>query len=60
MVKILKCSYCGKEIHPGTGTTYVKNDGTIYQFCTKKCKTMRLKYRKPARKVRWTNYFGEK
>ncbi|TFH30985.1 MAG: hypothetical protein E4G98_00985 [Promethearchaeota archaeon] len=32
----------------------------MYQFCTKKCRLMRLKYRKPARKIRWTKYFGEK
>ncbi|MHA1583942.1 MAG: 50S ribosomal protein L24e [Promethearchaeota archaeon] len=60
MVKFLKCSYCGENIAPGTGMTYAKNDGTIYHFCCKKCKNLKLKYKKPARKVRWTQYFGQK
>ena len=60
MVKVLKCSYCGSEIPPGTGTTFVKNDGSIFQFCSPKCRKMKLKFKKPARKVRWTKYFGQK
>ena len=60
MVKILKCSYCGKNIAPGYGTTYVKNDGSIFNFCTKKCKKYKLKFKKPARKVRWTKFYGQK
>ena len=60
MVKVLKCSYCGGDIHPGTGTTFVKNDGSIFQFCTRKCRKLKLKFKKPARKVRWTKYFGQK
>ncbi len=32
-----KCSYCGKEIPRGTGKMFVKNDGTVYYFCSKKC-----------------------
>ena len=60
MVKILKCSYCGKDIAPGTGHTFVKANGEIFQFCTKKCRKMKLKFKKPARKVRWTQYYGQK
>ncbi len=60
MVKILKCSYCGSEILPGTGMTFVKNSGEILRFCSKKCRKMRLEVKKPARKVRWTQHYGKK
>ena len=39
--------------------TFVKNDGTIMDFCTTKCRYARLKYKKNPRKTRWTKYFGQ-
>ncbi|MCD6371464.1 MAG: 50S ribosomal protein L24e [Candidatus Aenigmarchaeota archaeon] len=32
-----KCSYCNKEIPKGKGKMFVKNDGSIFYFCSKKC-----------------------
>jgi large subunit ribosomal protein L24e len=33
----MKCSFCNEKIKPGTGKMFVKNDGTIYYWCSSKC-----------------------
>ncbi len=54
MVRHVTCSFCGKEIKPGTGFMYVKADGTVLWFCSRKCyKNMMVLNRKP-RKLKWT------
>lgn len=51
---MVKCSFCGKTIQPGTGITYVKTNGTILHFCSSKCFKNALELgRKPIR-VKWT------
>ncbi len=52
-----KCSFCGREIEPGTGMMYVKKDGTILYFCSSKCRKNMLKTRRDPKKIRWTNLF---
>ena len=49
-----KCSFCGKDIEPGTGMMYVKTDGTIYHFCSSKCRKNMLELRRDPKKVRWS------
>ncbi|KAA0003866.1 MAG: 50S ribosomal protein L24e [Thermoplasmata archaeon] len=48
------CTFCGGEIEPGTGMMYVKKDGTVYHFCSSKCKKNLLYLGREPRKVRWT------
>ncbi|MGB9729086.1 MAG: 50S ribosomal protein L24e [Thermoprotei archaeon] len=50
---VYKCSFCGKNIIPGTGTVFVKTDGTILRFCSSKCKKNYFMGRDP-RKYKWT------
>ncbi len=57
MLRINKCSFCGKVIQPGTGIIYVKNDGTILRFCSSKCKKSMLKLGRDPRKVKWTERY---
>jgi large subunit ribosomal protein L24e len=47
------CNFCGEMIEPGTGTMFVKKDGTIFYFCSSKCKNNNKLGRVP-RKVQWT------
>ncbi|MEM4263694.1 MAG: 50S ribosomal protein L24e [Candidatus Woesearchaeota archaeon] len=48
-----KCSVCGCDILPGTGIMFVKNDGKILWYCSKKCdKTMNKLGRKTS-KMKW-------
>ncbi len=48
------CAFCGREIEPGTGMMYVKNDGTIYRFCSRKCMVSMLRFGRDPRKLKWT------
>jgi len=53
----MECSFCGKEIERGTGMKYVKNDGKIFYFCSRKCeKNMIILKRKPIR-TKWTTFY---
>ncbi|HDD04869.1 50S ribosomal protein L24e [Nanoarchaeota archaeon] len=49
----MKCSFCGKEIEPGTGIMYVRNDGKIFYFCSSKCEKNMLKLGRKPKKVEW-------
>ena len=51
------CSFCGREIEPGTGKMYVLKDGTVYYFCSSKCQKNMLKLNRIPRKVRWTKAY---
>lgn len=51
---MVKCSFCGTEIPPGTGMLFVKNDGKQFNFCKKKCEKSHLKLGRKARNIKWT------
>ncbi|MEM0173451.1 MAG: 50S ribosomal protein L24e [Sulfolobaceae archaeon] len=57
MVQIRRCSFCGHEIQPGTGLMYVRNDGTILWFCSRRCRVYMLQQRKDPKKLKWTTYY---
>ncbi|HDD26859.1 MAG TPA: 50S ribosomal protein L24 [Acidilobales archaeon] len=53
MPRVHKCSFCGRDIEPGTGLMFVKNDGTILWFCSSKCfKSYKMK--RDPKKLPWT------
>ncbi|HID05393.1 MAG TPA: 50S ribosomal protein L24e [Aigarchaeota archaeon] len=54
-----KCHFCGRDIEPGTGKMYVKNDGTILYFCSSKCEK-NWKLGRDPRKLKWTNFYKKK
>jgi large subunit ribosomal protein L24e len=55
MAEIRKCSFCYREIEPGTGKMYVKKDGTIYNFCTSKCQKNMIDLKRVPRRTAWTD-----
>jgi len=57
MPRIYNCSFCGKKIKPGTGIIYVRNDGTMLRFCTRKCMMNMLKLKRDPRKLKWTTKY---
>ena len=57
MLTSKKCSFCGKDIHLGEGTTLVKKDGSIQQFCSSKCRKNTIKLKRDPRKQKWTAYY---
>jgi len=54
---MVKCSYCGYEIKPGTGKIFVLKSGKIYNFCSNKCEKNMLKLKRTARKFKWTKHY---
>ncbi len=57
MVVTRKCAFCGVESPPGTGVLYVKNDGTTYFFCSRRCRVSFLDFKRDPRKFKWTEKF---
>lgn len=48
------CTFCAGEIQPGTGKMFIKKDGTVHHFCSRKCELNRLKLGRIGRKMKWT------
>ncbi len=53
MVEKRTCDYSGQEIEPGTGTMYVRADGTVLWFADSKCEKNYFMGREP-RDLEWT------
>ncbi|MFX1263135.1 MAG: 50S ribosomal protein L24e, partial [Promethearchaeota archaeon] len=54
MVGTQRCSFCDKDIEPGTGSAFVQTkDGAVLWFCSNKCKAARLKRRMKPRATKW-------
>jgi len=51
------CSFCGNDIEPGTGKMFIKKDGTIYLFCSRKCQANLLNLGRVPRWTPWTQSF---
>ncbi|MDJ0273787.1 MAG: 50S ribosomal protein L24e [Nitrososphaerota archaeon] len=49
-----RCAFCGREFPHGVGTLYVKRDGSLLWFCSRKCRVYMIEQRKDPRKLRWT------
>lgn len=48
------CSFCGSLLTTGTGKMFVKRDGTVLSFCSRKCEMNMTKLDRDPKKVRWT------
>ena len=53
MVETRTCDFSGEEIEPGTGTMYVRNDGTVLHFKDSKAEKNYFLGRE-ARDLEWT------
>lgn len=52
-----KCTFCGINIEKGTGKMYVKTDGKIFYFCSRKCQKNMLELKRKPRTTTWTREF---
>ncbi len=52
-MKIHKCAFCGADIPPGYGIMYVKTDGTVLRYCSRKCLVSATRYKRNPRKLAW-------
>lgn len=53
MVKTYKCAFCQRDIYPGFGIVYVKTDGTVLRFCSRKCFVSMIKFHRDPKRQRW-------
>lgn len=51
------CSFCHQNIEPGTGMMFVKRDGTVFHFCSSKCRKNLVGLGRVPRRVRWSKAF---
>ncbi len=56
----MKCSFCKREIEPGTGKMFVRNDGKVLYFCSSKCEKNMLELGRNPRKVKWVRKLKKK
>lgn len=57
----MECSFCRREIEPGTETIFVTRKGKASYFCSSKCEKNLLKLGRKPRRVKWTeDYRSEK
>jgi len=54
---MIRCSFCGKEIEPGTGKVLFKNDGRTLNFDTSKCENNMLNLDRLPKEHKWTRAF---
>ncbi len=57
MVAKRQCSFCAQEIEPGTGTIFVKRDGTVLQFCSSSCRKQQLHLGRIGHRFKWTRAY---
>ena len=51
------CDFCGDDIEPGTGTMFVRTDGSTVHFCSAKCEK-NADLGREARDLEWTEDGG--
>lgn len=49
----MKCSFCNVELPKGTEFIFAKKDGTVYPFCSSKCRNNQLRLKRVGKKSPW-------
>ena len=60
MVRLFDCNYCGHEIEAGTGMSFVRKNGQLVRFCSRKCQRSLLDFKRDPRKFKWTKKYVPK
>lgn len=56
-MQLRNCNFCGTQIEPGTGMMFIRRDGALLYFCSRKCRINMLHLKRVPRRIRWTNEF---
>jgi len=56
MPKVYTCSFCGRQIEPGSGLMYVLRSGTLHHFCSSKC-FKNFKLGRDPKRMPWSVYY---
>ena len=50
-----KCSFCSKNVPEGTGVMYIRKDGKIFHFDSRKCEKNLMKLGRDPRNFKWAS-----
>jgi len=54
---MVKCTFCGIVINPGTGKMFVQKDGKALYFCSSKCEKNMLKLKRKPITTKWSGRY---
>lgn len=54
-----KCTFCKRELRPGTGKLFIYNNGKTAYFCSRKCEKNALDLKRKPVKTKWTGFSHE-
>lgn len=54
---MVKCTFCGDVLRPGTGKMYIQKDAKILYFCSSKCEKNMLKLKRRPYNVKWSGRY---
>ena len=57
---MVKCTFCGETLRPGTGKMFVQKDGKVLYFCSMKCEKNMLKLRRKPIRTQWSSRFEKR
>ena len=57
---MVKCTFCGENLRPGTGKMFVQKDGKVLYFCSMKCEKNMLKLERKNTDIKWTKHYKKK
>ncbi|MAE13927.1 50S ribosomal protein L24e [Candidatus Woesearchaeota archaeon] len=52
-----RCDFCHELIEKGTGKRFIKKDGKMLDFCSRKCEKNMIKLRRKSLTTEWTRAF---
>jgi len=56
---MVKCTFCGETLNPGTGKMFIKKDATILYFCSMKCEKNMIKLGRTAITTKWSSRYKQ-
>ena len=54
---MVKCTFCGEVIKPGTGKMFVQKDAKVLYFCSQKCEKNILKLKRKPYNIKWSGRY---
>ncbi len=50
----MKCMFCSRLVEKGRGLIFVRKDGKMLEYCSKKCEANALKLKRDPEKKKWS------
>ncbi|MFH1642716.1 MAG: 50S ribosomal protein L24e [Nanoarchaeota archaeon] len=57
---MVKCTFCGEVLKPGTGKMFVQKEGKVLYFCGSKCEKNMLNLKRKPITTRWSKRYEKR